>query len=424
MQQQFKVLGISHKQAPVAVREALALNEQECRDLLHKLKEIGGVSEALVVSTCNRTELYYEAEADLSTTLFKLLALVKQQPNLPTQQEHFFHLNNTLDVVNHLYRVSMGLESSVAGDLQITNQVKKAYQYSADAQMAGPFIHRLLHSIFFTNKRVVQETAFRDGAASVSYAACEQLAEVAERMEAPQVLVLGVGEIGSDLTRHLAKHYSHYSVTICNRTDTKAQALALETGFTHIPFEQAHVALAQADVVVSSIAATTPFVTPEKLSGLKPLQYFIDLSVPRSIDPAVDALPGCTVYNIDDVRNRANQAVEKRLAAVPAVERIVAESVAEFQEWSRDTLVSPTIKKLKGALEKIRQEEIERHLKGMNEQEAAAVDKVTKGMMQKIIKLPVLQLKAACQRGEADTLIDILNDLFNLEAQPQNKEGA
>ena len=150
------------------------------------------------------------------------------------------------------------------------------------------------------------------------------------------------------------------------------------------------------------------------LGGLT-YKYFIDLSVPRSVEPEVEQVAGMMLYNVDTIRARANAALTRRLDAVPAVRTIIEESIAEFNDWSKEMIVSPTINKLKNALEQIRQEEMARFTKSLSEEEAAKMDRITSSMMQKIIKLPVLQLKAACKRGEAETLIDVLNDLFDLE---------
>jgi glutamyl-tRNA reductase len=138
--------------------------------------------------------------------------------------------------------------------------------------------------------------------------------------------------------------------------------------------------------------------------------------MPRSIDQEIENLPGAVLFNIDQINNRTQEAIERRKASVPQVEQIVNQAIEDFEEWSKEMLISPTIQKLKNALEQIRQEEIARHMKQLSEDELGRIDKITKNMMQKIIKLPVLQLKAACKRGEAETLADILNDLFNLDA--------
>jgi glutamyl-tRNA reductase len=186
-----------------------------------------------------------------------------------------------------------------------------------------------------------------------------------------------------------------------------------------VPFENVWQEVKEADVVISSINAAEPFISKESLQKINILNYkfLVDLSVPRSIEKTVEEIPGILLYNIDQIHGKASAALEKRMASIPKVKAIIEQAIAEFNDWSKEMLVSPTINKLKNALEQIRQEEITRYLKSMNEEEAKKVEMITKNIMQKIIKLPVLQLKAACKRGEAETLIDVLNDLFDLESQ-------
>jgi glutamyl-tRNA reductase len=236
---------------------------------------------------------------------------------------------------------------------------------------------------------------------------------------------VGLGEIGADVCKNIADlpQRAPREVTLINRTASKAEALAHSLGFATRPFAELAEAVAQADVVVSSVAASEPLIMASHLdvSAIHGHKYLIDLSVPRSIDPAVEQVPGVLVYNLDDLQSKANETLSKRLASVSRVEEIVEEAVNGFGQWAQEMEVSPTIQRLKQTLEQIRQEEMARHLKNLDANEMARMDKITKGMMQKIIKLPILQLKAACQRGEAETLIDVLNDLFDLEKQPVKK---
>ncbi len=418
MENHFKVVSLSYKKAPLQIRELLSLSEQSCKGLLHLLRDYTSATDVLVLSTCNRTEVYYSAEEDLSSEIIRLIGVQNQIGNITDYAEYFNCITDAQEATRHLFYVSIGLEAQVVGDMQISNQVKRAYQLSADEAMAGPFLHRLMHATFFTSKKVVQQTSFRDGAASVSYAAAELIGELTSEFLEPNILVVGLGEIGADVCRNLL-NFNKQKVTVTNRTDSKAIQLAAECGFNTIPFDHVEEAMAEADVIICSIAARQPFITKEVMARHEILshKFLIDLSVPRSIDPAVEEVPGLLLYNIDDINNKATAALEKRKAAIPAVKEIIAESIAEFNDWAREMMVSPTINKLKNALEQIRQEELTRYLKSLNEEEAKVLDKVTRSMMQKIIKLPVLQLKAACKRGEAETLIDVLNDLFNLENQ-------
>lgn len=418
MLQNFKAISLSYRKAPLDIRELIALDETSCRLFLQTLKGFIQASDILVLSTCNRTEVYYNADTDHSTEIVKLLGITKGIQNISRYLDYFTILNEHDDAVQHLFEVSMGLESQVVGDMQISNQVKQAYQWAADNETAGPFLHRLMHTIFFTNKRVVQETAFRDGAASTSYATIELIEELTADIADPSILVVGLGEIGADVCRNL-KDKGFKNVRITNRTQAKAKGLAEECGMEVLPFEDIVQGMKAADVVISSVARETPFFTKEMVKRLHVLsfKFFIDLSVPRSVEAEVESVPGILVYNIDAIQNKASEALQLRLGAVPRVKEIITESIEQFNDWSKEMMVSPTINRLKNALETIRQEEMARYMKKLGPKEAKLMDNITKSMMQKIIKLPVLQLKAACKRGEAETLIDLLNDLFNLENQ-------
>lgn len=425
MQNLFKTVTLTYKKAPLEIRELISLSEEACMSLLQLLRDYTNVTDVLVLSTCNRTEVYYSAEEDLSSDIIKLIGVQKNILDIEQYSEFFTILNDPQDAVRHLFNVSIGLEAQVVGDMQITNQVKRAYQLSANEDMAGPFLHRLMHTIFFTNKRVVQQTPFRDGAASVSYAAAELIGDLTADLIDPSILVIGLGEIGADVCRNLQK-FDNQRISITNRTQSKAGELAAECGFRTVPFEQVYEAMKEADVVICSVAADQPFITKELVARQEVLshKFLLDLSVPRSIEAAVEDIPGVLLYNIDEIESKASAALETRKAAIPQVREIIEESIAEFNNWARDMMVSPTIQKFKNALEQIRQEELTRYLKNLNENEAKVLEKATRSMMQKIIKLPVLQLKAACKRGEAESLIDMLNDLFNLENQtnPTEKE--
>lgn len=417
MFENFKAVILTYKTAPIEVREKVSLDEQQARRLLQRLKDALGLSEALAVSTCNRTEVYYSADRSMGKEIIAQLCLEKNQ--LPVHEIlPYFHIEDTHEAaVEHLFRVGIGLESQVVGDLQISHQMKLAYQWSADEGMAGPFLHRLMHTIFFTNKRVFQETAFRDGAASVSYAAVEMMEKLTASNNAPTVLVIGLGEIGADVVRNL-KDSRFAKVWLANRTRAKAEAIAQDSDFEVIDFADWESYMAQADVVVSSVAKETPLIEAAQVACYHQtgkFRYFFDLSVPRSIAPEVEQMPGCIVYNVDDINNHANEALQRRLAAIPDVERIIGEAMSDFGNWTKEMVVSPVINKLKNMLEQIRKEEIARYMKHLNAEEAERIEQITKNMMQKVIKMPVLQLKAACKRGEAETLADVLNDLFNLE---------
>ncbi len=412
----FKALTISHKKAPLQLRGQIALNEEESKALMLKMRETFEVSEVLVLSTCNRTEVYYVSENNLGEEIIRLIASQKVLSSTDILP-YFEIIDDHNEAVRYLFEVSMGLHSQVVGDLQIPNQVKHAYQWAADVQMAGPFLHRLLHTIFFTNKKIVQETSFRDGAASTSYATVEVMETFLPLLNNPKILVVGLGEIGEDVCRTLADK-GYKNITITNRTLEKAQKLANELGFEIADYQFINQNILEADIVISSVRCESPIITKETLKDKTlAVKYLIDLSVPNSISTDIEEVTGVVAYDLDEIQRRANEALQRRMEAIPQVMDIISDAIGEFNNWSQEMIVSPTIQKLKGALEQIRKEEMARFVKELSAEEAEKMDKITASMMQKIIKLPVIQLKAACKRGEAETLIDVLNDLFNLEKQ-------
>jgi glutamyl-tRNA reductase len=422
MQSKFKALSLSFKNAPVAIRELVSLDDRAIRSLLGKLSDFFSLTDTLILSTCNRTEIYYSHELDLSTEIIKLVGLEKGLVDTITYLEYFDFYQEDQTAILHLFRVSMGLEAQVIGDMQISNQVKRAYQASVDMNMAGPFLHRLMHTIFFTNKRVVQETAFRDGAASVSYAAVELIEELTSNTHQPRILLVGLGEIGEDVAKNLV-YLGDAKVKIANRTHSKALELAAEYNFEAIPFAKCFEAMKEADVIISSVNMPEPLISKGLIStfNIKSYKLLVDLSVPRSIDTTVEDLPGVLLYNVDNIRSKATETLSKRKAAIPEVEHIVEESINEFYDWKKEMMVSPTINKLKNSLEQIRKEELERYLKNSDAKQFDIVDKITKSMMQKILKVPVVQLRAACKRDQAEEMIGIINDLFDLEKEQAKK---
>lgn len=419
MNENFKSLVLTYKTAPVAVREQVSLNEAGVKQFLKFISEFTTATDVLVVSTCNRTEIYYNSEQDFTKEVFQGLRLVK---GLDVDLSNYFQPLSGKEAVQHLFEVSLGLDAQVVGDLQISGQVKSAYQWTADENMAGPFLHRLLHTIFFVNKRVVQETAFRDGAASISYAAKELAEDLTSSHRDPKILVVGVGEIGQDVCLNL-KESSLKNVTILNRSVDKAEKLATTCGFQFGGLENLIAEIQKADVVISSVSGESPLINRDLLKEVSIVshKFFIDLSMPRSVEPSVEEIHGAIVYNLDDIREKTNETVERRKAAIPHVHAIIQQAILEFEDWSKEMVVSPTIQKLKNTLEQIRKEEIARFLKNAKPEEAEKLEEMSRSLMQKILKYPVLQLKAACKRGDAESLTEVLHDLFNLERVEEKK---
>lgn len=413
MSNPFRAIGLSFKKTPVKVREQLSMDESASKRLMVFMKDYN-CSELIVISTCNRTEFYYSADELAKEALITGISILNNVekadflPYLVYFDEH--------EAVNHLFRVAIGLEAQVVGDLHIINQVKKAYQWSSDEMMAGPYLHRLMHCIFYTNKKVAHETAFKDGAASLSYTVKDLAENLTKEIIAPKILLIGLGEIGTDIARNFSAN-TRAEIYVTNRTRAKAEAIAGELNYNFIAWDDYLKFINEADVIISSVAVSQPIITPrlfQKIQLFTP-KFFIDLSMPRSVAENLEEVDGAIVYNIDEIENQTSETIQRRLQEVPGVEKIIKDAIKDFHSWAKEMAISPTIKKLENALEQIRQEELARYLKNSDTREAKVLDDLSKRMMQKMIKFPVLQLKAACQRGEADKLIDLLHDLFDLK---------
>ncbi|HHG85106.1 MAG TPA: glutamyl-tRNA reductase, partial [Bacteroidetes bacterium] len=302
MQAQFKVLSLSHEKAPLAIRELMHLDEVACNRLALRLQAVLDLNEILVLSTCNRTEIYYMSISDHSEAILGILCLEKGLGSAEKYKQYFEWIDEAEAAVRHLFAVSIGLKSTVIGDLQISNQVKKAYSRAAELKQAGPFVHRLLHTIFHCNKRVQQETEYRDGAASVSYAAAELAKELVAFHQAPSVLVIGAGEMGSDVARNLdSDRFSRLAVM--NRSPERAQILAAEIQAEWVPYENLGAVIPQFNVVITAVQTAMPIL---KRAHLKPQatfdqKFLVDLSVPRGIDADVSDIPGVILYDIDEI---------------------------------------------------------------------------------------------------------------------------
>lgn len=412
----FKAISLSHQKAPLPIRELFALDQDAITKLLYYFKEFTGFVDLLILSTCNRVEVYYSSEKELGSEIIKRLGIEKNINNPIQYKGYFDSYNNPFDTVSHLFNVSMGMESKVLGDLHIVNQVKQAYQLSVDMDVAGPVLHRVMHTVFFCHKRVVRETYFKDGSASVSYTTVKLVQHLCASIENPKILLIGLGEMGAEICRYLNKT-DLSNVWLSNRSFEKAQSLAQECNYQALTLKQGLSKVGEADLVISAVTIKQPIINrPTLKKKVNHFQYFIDLSVPRSIAPEFEKFYGVKVYNIDNIQEKVSQVLSKRREAKSQVKDIIKDSIAELTKWSQEMAHAPVINKMKRALEQIRQEELKRYLKNVRPEEKETLEQITKSMVQKIIKLPVLKLKTQCQRDDhADNLSAALSQLFNLE---------
>lgn len=413
----FHCLSISHQTSSLEERSQVSCNEQESREFLTLCQESLGIKELMMVSTCNRFEIYvYTNDLEQIKNIIGTYAAYKWMPS--KKLEGLFNHTTGEQAASHLFKVALGLESKVLGDLQIINQVKRAYQLSHELNLAGPFIHRLMHTVFYANKRAVQETAIRDGQASLASASSFLTKRFAEDFTLTKVLIVGLGEIGLDVVKNLAG--SELSITLMNRTQSKAKALAEELQMSYAPIEQLAQRVAESDVVISAVSVEKPIINASMIGYTAFQKLMIDLAVPTSIDSAVKEDPSVQLYNVDQLGEVLKGTLQKRRQAIPRVMEIIEESISSLEDWSRSMQYSNSLSGLKNKLDEIRKKELSRYFKDLESEDAQRFEQLTQGIINQIVKLPAMQLKSACQRGNAEDLSKMLKQLFELDPSYSN----
>ena len=379
-------------------------------------------SEAVVVSTCNRAEVYVACQDPLGAGE-DLLAFFSDFHKLPADEirPHLYsHVDH--DAARHLFRVSSGLDSLVVGEPQILGQIKEAYNLAATIESAGPLLNKLFHWAFGVGKRVRSETALAEGAVSVSFAAVSLAKKIFGQLSGCRVLVIGAGEMGRLTALHL-KTQGVASVVITSRTLTHAQELADAVGGSVAAWDQLQQSLLEADIVITVTGSPTPILSKAQIRTAMPASrsralFIIDIAVPRDVDPKAGEIEQVFLYNIDDLQAIVRENLEKRGAEVGRAEQIVEEEVQKFATWQRAREVVPTIVALRQRFEQLRKSELQRlepKLSGLTPDARARVDEVTRLLVEKLLLHPTEQLKSAGDPHQMSQYVEALNRLFALD---------
>ncbi|MEL7530523.1 MAG: glutamyl-tRNA reductase [Bacteroidota bacterium] len=351
----FFTIGIDYKQTSIQDRGLCSLDQNAQQALLSSIasEEDQGL---LVLSTCNRTELY-----SVGINPYELKALMAQhsQASVEFITEHAWTLQG-YSAMEHLMRVSSGIESYIIGDLQISNQVKKAWQQSKQ-HSTHPIMERWVNTSLKTSKRVRNETHISDGCATVSYASTQAIQKWCreQSLEQPKVLLLGIGEIGQSCAYNIIKHIPKAQLQLSNRSFSKAQEFAQVNGIEALSYEEKEAAIAQADVVIAATGAYS-FILDAKSVNTAAAQLFLDLAVPNNIDPSIGQMDKKSLLDLDQIAQMTGETFAKRKAAIPQAESIVKEELLAFQEWLSRKQFSPLIHWLKQELNETKQAEIQR----------------------------------------------------------------
>jgi glutamyl-tRNA reductase len=424
----FRLIGVNHHSAPVEVRERLAIPESRLAEALRHLVQHPGVDEGLILSTCNRVELLARTRngsADLRGFLRDYFRLE------PAEFEPHLYDYSEADAIRHFFRVTSSLDSMVVGEAQILGQVKEAYATARAVGAVHSQLDLLLTRAFAVAKRVRTETAVGSSAVSVASVAVELAKKIFGSLQGKHVYLVGAGKMSELAARHLQAHGAA-SIFVANRTFERAEQLAAKFNGEAIHFSELYNTCDRADIVITSTGAPVAIFRREHgelfLSRRKnrPM-FFIDIAVPRDVDPEMNKLDGIFVYDIDDLQQAVTVHVTDRKKEAERAEEIVMSEVERFRARLLTLEVVPTIVSLQDHIETIRQAEIDRvrgRLGPLSPDQELAIEALTRGIVNKIMHTPISTLKTAARASEATTVIDVVRRLFNLRDQKPGKPDA
>ena len=419
------VLGVSHHTAPVDLRERVDFSRRGLTEALRELAACPSPAEVVVLTTCNRAEIYVGCD-DPETTHRDLVRFMSQFHGVPEPElAPHLYVHTGADVARHLFRVAAGLDSLVVGEPQIFGQVKEAYAVASSERRTGVLLNKLFPCSFSVGKRVRAETGLGEGAVSVSYAAISLARKIFGSLRELTVLVVGAGEM-AELTATYLQSQQVRRIAVTSRTLARADALARKVGGTAVAWAVIDDELLEADIVVTATGATTPIISAltvkriMRARGNKPL-FVIDIGLPRDVEPAAGELEQVFLYNIDDLRAIVSENLARRQAQTARAEAMVADDVDEFLVWMRSRGTIPTVVALRRWFESVRQAEVERlgpKLNGLSPEARARVEEITRLVVQKLLLTPTERLKTVSDEATAAQYAEVVTKLFSLADDP------
>lgn len=415
------LLGINHNTAPIEVRECIAFTEDQSKSALHSLMRKTFIKEALLFSTCNRVEVLVVTD-DSVRAVAETKNFIAEFNKIPLEQfESALYVHEGNEAVRHVFRVAASLDSMLVGEPQILGQIKAAYRTATEEKTSGVILNRLLHRTFFVAKKIRSETSIGDRAVSISYAAVELARKIFDVLEGKKVLLIGAGEMAELAVEHLIRCKVD-QVWVANRTFENGVELATQFNGQAIRFEEIPESLTTVDIIISSTGATEYVIRADQVKGIirkrknRPL-FFIDIAVPRDIDPDINRLSNSYVYDIDDLKGIIDENIEDRHKEAIKGERIVDEAVIRFREWYESLEVVPTIIALRKKMTAIAEAELKKTLQAsmISEQEAKAVRRMAESLINKILHDPTRFLKRNGMLEDKSFYIDSVRKLFNLD---------
>lgn len=414
---QLALVGLSHKTAPVEVRERLAFESERIGDALRSLRSYDGISEAMILSTCNRVEIL--ASAPHNDPLQEFLCSWHRVS--PDSVAHYLYNLRDNDVIRHLFRVASSLDSMVVGEPQILGQVKDAYRAAHDAGTVGLEIGSLLDRTLMVAKRIRSETGIAQSAVSVSYAAVELARKIFGDLSGKSVMIIGASKMGELAARHL-KRAGVSMVMVTNRTFDRAVEMAQLFDGAAVQFEQLSDHIDRADIVISSTGAPHFVITRPDAEQIirkrknKPV-FFIDIAVPRDIDPAVNEIDNLFLYDIDDLQQTVDDNIRDRLDEASRAEEIIDHEVVTYCQRAQARALGPTIAAVREAADRTRREVIERNrrnLTPLTAEQLDTVDRITRSVVNALLHAPISELKSLSQEPDGHRYAEFIRKIFNV----------
>jgi glutamyl-tRNA reductase len=421
-------VSINHHTAPVEIREALHLSEDEIRELIHHARE-ELFSEGLIISTCNRTEIY-GIPKNQKLDLIDIQNFIFAHKNNTNIKPDNFQTFASADAIKHLFKVISGIDSLLIGDNQIYHQVKESFQTSEEMQFAGFLMKRIFDAAIKTGKRAITETEISEGAVTVSYAAVQLIEKIFSNLSKKSALVIGTGESGELAAKHLIDK-GIGKLVLTNRTLEKAEKIARSLSTDVIPFNVFKEKLHEFDIILSATSADNLILTSEEIkAAMKKRNYssmvLMDIAIPRDIDPSSKNIDYVFYHDIDSLNIIVEQNLTKRKFEIPKVEKIINEEIDNFINWFNSLEVAPTIKDLREYFETIRADEVEKNKNRFSPDDQEKLDIITKRIINKILHQPTVELKKIndlrSSAEETASKVGVLRDIFGINNNKETKE--
>jgi len=432
MEQKICLVGLNHRTAPVEIREKYALDRSGNRDLplLHSGSPL---REVLVFSTCNRVEIVAAGSPEPETDRRIMTAWAEHCGRETEELARYAYVHHDLKAVEHLFKVTSSLDSMVIGEPQILGQIKEAYKKALEEGTAGVVVNRLLHKAFSVAKRIRTETRIAQSAVSISYAAVELAKDIFADLSMRRAMLIGAGEMAELAASHLLEA-GIKELLVTNRTFARAKEMAGRFEAIPVPFAELFDTLSQVDIVISSTGSSRTIIQAGdmhqvlKARKFSPM-FFIDIAVPRDIDPDLNRLDNVYLYDIDDLKGVVEENLNRRKEEAELAQEIVEQEVASFESWLKSLDLAPTIKDLMQQAEDLADKELRKTLKRMNPEDLTpevrqAMETLARSVGKKLLHHPIGFLKRkAKQEDSARSSISLVRRLFNLDRDPVPPRG-